>query len=67
MAELYQQFFAQFEPDEDHKAERHLSYLFKLAEKAKASLKWLEFAQDRWLVVMDHSDVGSYAPYGEVI
>jgi hypothetical protein len=67
VAELYKSFFVQYEADEFHNAERHLSHLFKLAEKAKADLKWLGTATDPWLVVMDHNDIGSYSPYYEVV
>jgi hypothetical protein len=67
VAELYKPFFANYEADEAHNAERHLSHLFKLAEKAQADLAWLGTAINPWLVVMDHSDIGSYSPYYELI
>ena len=38
IAELYQPFFSQYVADENHDAERHLSHLFQLAEKAGADL-----------------------------
>ena len=38
-----------------------------MAEKADADLRWLGTATDPWLVVMDHSDIGSYSHYYEVV
>jgi hypothetical protein len=67
VSQLYLSFFAQYEPEVCHKAKEHLSYLFKLAEKIKADLKWLTLATDAWYAVVDYNNLEVYFPYYEVV
>jgi len=41
--------------------------LFKLAEKIKADLWWLNQTSEAWLVVINYDNLEAYAPYYEVI
>ena len=68
VAQLYLPFFAEYEPEECHNSKDYLSYLFMLAEKIKADLKWLSLAIDAWYAVVDYNNLGGvYIPYSEVV
>ena len=67
VAQLYLPFFANYEPDPCHHSRDHLSYLFRLAEKIKADLKWLSLAVDAWYAVIDYNNTEVYIPYSEVV
>jgi hypothetical protein len=67
VAQLYLPFFAHYVPEECHKSKDHLSYLFKLAEKIKADLKWLSLAIDAWYAVIDYNNLGVYLPNSEIV
>jgi hypothetical protein len=67
VAELYAPFFKHYQVDEQHKDRDHLGHLFKLAEKGKADLKWVAFAERPWLVTVDYDNLEMYSAYYEVL
>ena len=67
VAAMYVPFFEIYDVYEQHKDRDHLGYLFKLAEKGKASLKWVAFAECPWLVTVDYDNLEMYSAYYEVL